>query len=53
MDREDSLKEHDNIFDQLKLAVKDACMKRHEWDSKAEESLVSEFAERFFLFELP
>lgn len=39
MDREDSLKEHDNIFDQLKLAVKDACMKRHEWDSKAEESL--------------
>lgn len=39
MDREDRLKEHDNIFDQLKLAVKDACMKRHEWDSKAEESL--------------
>lgn len=41
MDREDRLKEHDNIFDQLKLAVKDASRKRHEWDVKAEESLVS------------
>ncbi|XP_029633289.1 dynamin-like 120 kDa protein, mitochondrial isoform X2 [Octopus sinensis] len=39
MDREDRLKEHDNIFDQLKLAVKDASRKRHEWDVKAEESL--------------
>lgn len=31
--------ESDNIFEKLKAAVRDASMEKHEWDSKAEQSL--------------
>ena len=34
-------KDRDDIFDKLKSAVKDESMQKHEWDEKAEESLVS------------
>lgn len=33
-------KGHDEIFDQLKLAVIEASKNKHQWDSKAEDSLV-------------
>ena len=34
-------KGHDNIYDNLKTAVMEESLKKHEWDEKAEESLVS------------
>lgn len=36
-----SVKEHDNIFDFLKTAVAEEALKRHSWDAKASEVLVS------------
>jgi len=33
-------KEHDRVFDALKAAVRDDSMKKHQWDNKAEDSLV-------------
>lgn len=35
-------KGHDEIFDQLKVAVIEASKNKHQWDSKAEDSLVRE-----------
>jgi len=37
-------KEHDKVFEDLKAAVRDESMKKHKWDEKAEESLVHWFA---------
>ena len=34
-------KDHDDIFDAMKSSVKDESMARHQWDQKAEDSLVS------------
>lgn len=34
-------KEHDDIFDKLKEAVKEESVKRHKWNDFAEDSLVS------------
>ena len=34
-------KEHDSIFDDFKAAVRDDSMKKHQWDDKAEDSLVN------------
>jgi len=31
---------HDRVFDDLKAAVRDDSMKKHQWDEKAEDSLV-------------
>uniref|UniRef100_A0A8D2KW18 Dynamin-like GTPase OPA1, mitochondrial n=2 Tax=Varanus komodoensis TaxID=61221 RepID=A0A8D2KW18_VARKO len=36
---EEKGKEHDNIFDKLKQAVKDESVKRHKWNERAEDSL--------------
>ncbi|XP_061493623.1 dynamin-like 120 kDa protein, mitochondrial isoform X3 [Rhineura floridana] len=36
---EEKGKEHDDIFDKLKQAVKDESIKRHKWNEKAEDSL--------------
>ena len=36
-------KEHDEIFDDLKDAVKNEGMNKHKWEEKAEDSLVSIF----------
>ena len=33
--------EEDDIFDQLKMGVIEMCKTRHQWESKAEDSLVS------------
>lgn len=33
-------KDHDNIYDELKATVRDESMKKHQWDDKAEDSLV-------------
>ena len=33
-------KDHDELFDKLKLAVIEASKNKHQWDSKAEDSLV-------------
>lgn len=33
-------KEHDDIFDKLKQAVKEESIKRHKWNERAEDSLV-------------
>ncbi|XP_053164815.1 dynamin-like 120 kDa protein, mitochondrial isoform X3 [Hemicordylus capensis] len=39
MTEEDKDKEHDDIFDKLKQAVKEESIKRHKWNEKAEDSL--------------
>lgn len=33
-------KTHDNLLDELKLAIKEASSKNHQWDNKAMDSLV-------------
>ena len=33
-------KDHDDIYDNLKVTVKDKSMEKHQWDEKAEDSLV-------------
>ncbi|KAH0624314.1 hypothetical protein JD844_008018 [Phrynosoma platyrhinos] len=38
---EEKGKEHDDIFDKLKQAVKEESIKRHKWNEAAEDSLVS------------
>lgn len=38
--KEQHKKHHDNILDELKLALKEAASKSHQWDSKAMDSLV-------------
>ncbi len=40
LDRDKENKERDQMFDKLKSAVKEESMHKHEWDEKAEESLV-------------
>ena len=37
---EEKGKEHDDIFDKLKQAVKEESIKRHKWNERAEDSLV-------------
>lgn len=41
MEKDSQKKDHDQIFDQLKKAVRDASLTKHKWDNKAEDSLVS------------
>jgi len=41
-------KERDRVFDDLKAAVRDDCMKKHQWDDKAEDSLVYLQCLRYF-----
>lgn len=38
--KDQSKKNHDGLLDEVKLAVKDASSKQHEWDNKAMDSLV-------------
>ena len=47
-----SKKNHDNLLDDLKLRIKEATSKQHQWDTKAMDSLVrwSFFVEFFFSF---
>lgn len=42
MEKDKKNKGHDEIFDQLKVAVIEASKNKHQWDSKAEDSLVRE-----------
>ncbi|XP_064612015.1 dynamin-like 120 kDa protein, mitochondrial [Liolophura sinensis] len=39
MEKDSQKKDHDQIFDQLKKAVRDASLTKHKWDNKAEDSL--------------
>lgn len=39
--KDQSKKNHDGLLDEVKLAVKDASSKQHQWDNKAMDSLVS------------
>ena len=39
--KDNTKKAHDNLLDELKLAIKDASSKSHQWDNKAMDSLVS------------
>ncbi len=41
LERDKKNKDRDEIFDTLKYAVKEEGMKNHQWDEKAEDSLVS------------
>jgi hypothetical protein len=41
-------KEHDDIFDKLKEAVKEESIKRHKWNDFAEDSLVCVWFSWFF-----
>ena len=43
MEKYKKSKQHDEIFDKLKLAVIDYSKSTHNWDNKAEDSLVSLF----------
>ena len=40
LERDQQKKGRDVIFDELKKAIKEESMKKHEWDDKAENSLV-------------
>ena len=40
VEKDKKRKDHDEIFDQLKLAVIAASKAKHQWESKAEDSLV-------------
>ena len=41
LERDMKKRDRDDIFDNLKAAVKDESMSKHQWDEKAEDSLVS------------
>lgn len=41
--KDNKKKNHDNLLDAVKLAVKDASNKNHQWDNKAMDSLVYKF----------
>ena len=41
LERDKTKRERDEILDGLKNAVKEEGMKKHQWDEKAEDSLVS------------
>lgn len=41
VEKDRTSKDHDDIFDNLKAAVADESMKRHNWEPKAAEVLVS------------
>ena len=43
-DKKKNPSEHDEVFNRLKLAVIEASKSTHNWESKAEESLVSVFS---------
>ena len=37
--KDHSKKNHDNLLDELKLAIKESASKQHQWDTKAMDSL--------------
>jgi hypothetical protein len=39
--KDNTKKAHDNLLDELKLAIKEASSNSHQWDNKAMDSLVS------------
>ncbi len=41
IEKNKSVKEHDDIFDYLKISVAEDSVKRHNWESKAAQVLVS------------
>lgn len=41
--KEQQKKTHDDLLDELKLAIKEAASKHHQWDNKAMDSLVCVF----------
>ena len=43
-------KNHDTILDELKLSIKEAASKQHQWDTKAMDSLVKKNLFKLWIF---